>query len=89
MLQGRFARCSRVSRFFFHVYDDAVAMDSDGLERSSFEDAMEEAVRGARSLACEQVSHGHLNLSHRIVIANAVGETLATVTFEEAIRIER
>ena len=76
-------------RFFFHVYDDSISLDEEGLERASFKDAVKEAVRGARALACEEVTRGRLNLGHRIVIANEAGETLATVTFEEVVRIER
>jgi hypothetical protein len=76
-----------VPRFFFHVYDDAVAIDEDGLELADPEAAEQEAVRGARSLACEQVIHGELHLDHRIEVQGEGGETLFSVRFGDAIAV--
>ena len=74
-------------RYFFHVHDDDVTVDNEGLELPDRESAIAEAMRGARSLACEQVLHGVLDLRSRIIVADAAGTELATVTFGEAVTI--
>jgi hypothetical protein len=76
-----------VPRFFFHVYDDIVAEDDEGLLLPDIASAELEAVRGARSLACDQVSDGRLELSHRIDVHDEGGKRLLTVRFAEAIDI--
>jgi hypothetical protein len=75
-------------RFFFHIYDDVVALDDEGLELADIEAARREAVRGARSLACEEVLHGHLHLHHRIEIASEAGDVVAAVAFKDAVAVE-
>lgn len=75
-------------RFFFNVHDDAVTADEEGVELPDVEAAKLEAIRGARSLACEQVSNGYLNVSHRIEVQDVDRRQVATVRFGEAIRIE-
>lgn len=74
--------------FFFNVYDDLAATDEDGLELPDLDAAKAEAVRGARALACEQVTRGRLNLSHRIEVTDEIGRTVATVTFRDAVTVE-
>jgi hypothetical protein len=56
-------------RFFFHVYDNIVALDDEGLELESAALARNAAVRAARQLAAEEiVSDGVLHLRHRIEV---------------------
>ena len=74
-------------RFFFHVYDHAVALDEEGLELPDLQAAEREAVRGARSLACEQIEHGELHLDHRIDVEDEGGEALFSIRFGEAIDV--
>ena len=75
-------------RYFFHVYDDGVARDDEGVELADRECAIATATAGARALACDDVLHGRLNLGHRIVVADEAGVELATVTFREAVAVE-
>jgi hypothetical protein len=75
-------------RYFFHVYDDQETIDQDGLELPNVEVAEWEALRGARSLASEQVLMGRLRLTDRIDVTNETGTVIATVTFRDAVIIE-
>jgi hypothetical protein len=77
-----------MSRYFFHVHDDVEASDQDGVELPSIEAAKWEALRGARSLAAEQVLEGRLNLGHSIDVADETGAVVATVTFRDAVAVE-
>lgn len=62
--------------------------DEEGLELPDLAAATREALAGARSLICEQVLQGRLNLAYRIEVAGADGAVLAVVTFADAVRIE-
>lgn len=73
-------------RFYFHVYDDDVAQDEDGLELANMEAAQREAVRAARALAAEQIQRGSLGLSHRIEIEDEAGER-TTISFRDAFTV--
>ena len=74
-------------RFFFHVYDDNVALDEEGQELPSSAAAKEEAIRAARQLACAEVMKGHLGLAHRIEVEDKDGVPVATVAFKDAIQL--
>lgn len=75
-------------RFFFNVYDDIVALDDEGVTLPDVEAAKQEALRGARSLAAEQVLAGRLNLQHWIEASDETGAVVATVTFRDAVAVE-
>lgn len=75
-------------RFFFHLRDDLDVIDEEGTELPDLAAARRQAVKEARSLACEQVLHGRLNLAHYIDIEDDGGAVLATVTFGEVVEIE-
>jgi len=76
-------------RFFFHVYDDVVALDDEGMDLPDSEAARRTALAGARALAADQVRTGRLDLRHRIEVADDGGAPVLTVTFDEAIRVTR
>ena len=76
-------------RFFFHVYDDVVAIDDEGMELPDAEAARDAAVAGARALAADQARKGHLDLSHRIEVKDESGSPVLTLTFDEAVRVTR
>ena len=76
-----------MDRFFFHVFDDIEARDDDGEELPDLDAARAWAMAGARSLACEQVERGCLDLRHRIDIADVSGQILASVSFREAVSV--
>jgi hypothetical protein len=75
-------------KFFFHVYDDDVCTDDDGLELPDVRAAHREAERSARALACEQIVKGHLNLGHRIEIEDEDRRPVLTLPFRDAFKVE-
>jgi hypothetical protein len=76
-----------MSRFFFHVYDDAVALDDEGAELPDIEAVRARALAGARDLACEQLRKGKLNLRHRIEVEDEGGKPVLTLPFGSAFQI--
>ena len=75
-------------RFFFHVYDDLVATDEEGLELPGLKEALIKAERGARELAADEVMRGTLHLDHRIEVADESGSVVATVKFQDLVRVK-
>jgi len=76
-----------VPRFFFHLYDDTVALDEEGREMPSLEVAREAAIRDAREMACSEVLEGHLGLNHRIEVVDANDVPVATVLFKDVVKL--
>lgn len=75
-------------RYFFHVFNDEVSIDEEGSMLPDLESAREIAMDGCRDLVCESVQKGHLNLDHRIDVADEKGDVLMQVTFREAFTIQ-
>lgn len=75
-------------RYFFHVYDELVLRDEDGIEFSGEEAARDAALAGVRALICDQVKAGRLNLNYRIEVEDESGGALFTLPFAEAVTIE-
>ncbi|MET1111699.1 MAG: hypothetical protein ABWX67_09265 [Allosphingosinicella sp.] len=75
-------------RYFFHLYNDIVAMDEEGADFPDLTAARANGVREARAMMLETVAEGRINLSHRIDIADETGAVLATITFGEAVKVE-
>ena len=74
--------------FYFHVFNDEITIDEEGIELPDLDAARAFAIRSARSLVCDSVQKGHLNLDHRIEIADESDARKMTVTFREAVVIE-
>ena len=74
-------------RYFFHVFDDEVAIDEEGLALPDPAAARDEAVKGARALACDEVSQGHLHLDHRVEVEDENGTSVHTIFFRDAIKV--
>ena len=74
-------------RYFFHVYDDIIAQDEEGLELPDLAAARLNALIGARDLITEQVRHGYIVLSHWIDVVDEQGEKVLAVTFRDAVDI--
>lgn len=72
-------------RFFFHVFDDVVARDDEGIELADSQAAREAALAGARELICEQVRRGRVCLQHRIVVEDEAGAAVAAIAFADAV----
>ncbi len=74
-------------RFYFHVYNDVIAIDEEGLELRDVEAAREQAMESARELVCEGIHKGHLNLDHRIEVENEAHENVLTLTYRDAFTV--
>lgn len=75
-------------RFYFHLFDDMVSIDEEGKELPSIQYARQEAIRNVQAMACAEVIEGHLNLDHRIEIADETGKIVDTVRFRNVVHIE-
>lgn len=75
-------------RYYLHVFNDEITLDEEGLELPDLEAARQEALESARSLVCDAVHKGYLNLDHRIEIETEGRKHLLTLTFREAFTIE-
>lgn len=76
-------------RYFFHVHDDVDAWDEEGAQLADVHAARLHAIAGARSLAAEQVTKGHLNLAHEIAVEDEAHALLFTLSFAEAVSVEK
>ena len=74
-------------RFYFHVHDDDIELDTIGLEFPNAEAAKGDALRGARDLACDEVSRGFLKLDHRVEVQDSAGAVVASISFRDAVAI--
>jgi hypothetical protein len=77
-----------VPRFFFHVFDDVVLTDDEGIELPDAEAARREALAGVRAMMCDQVRNGRLVLGHRVDVDDEHGRRVLSLKFAEAITIE-
>jgi hypothetical protein len=75
-------------RFFFHIFDEAVFEDEDGLELPDAEAARIAALAGARAMMCDQLTNGRLILHHRIEVEDEHGATVLILPFADAVEIE-
>jgi hypothetical protein len=78
-----------VPRFFFHIHDDVVSHDDEGLELPDADAAREQAMRGIRAMICDQVMEGRLALHHRVEVEDEAGAKVAAFDFADALRLER
>jgi hypothetical protein len=79
---------SGVPHYYFHLYNDTIAMDEEGLDLPDLEAARANGIKEAREMMLEAVAEGRINLSHRIDIADENGAVVDTVIFAEAITVE-
>jgi hypothetical protein len=75
-------------RFYFHLYNDLVAMDEEGRDFPDLDAARAMAVCEAREMMSETVMAGRITLDHRIDVADETGKVLATVMFRDAVAID-
>ena len=75
-------------RYYFHVVDGTgVARDDEGLDLPDLAAARDLAVCGARDIIASEVRLGSLDLSWKIEVADAAGESVLTVLFSEVVRL--
>lgn len=75
-------------RYFFNIHNDTDTLDDEGKEFPNLQAAAAYAEAGARSLAADTVTKGHLVGHHRIEIVDAEGMVLKTVRFDQAVDIQ-
>lgn len=77
-----------VSRYFFHVYSDTLAIDDEGQELASVAIAREAAIRAAREFAAEEITaRGEVSLRHRLEVEDEDGRPIFTLPFSAAFKI--
>ncbi|HYI40392.1 MAG TPA: hypothetical protein VE053_08750 [Allosphingosinicella sp.] len=74
--------------YFFHLYNDIVTMDEEGVDLPDLEAAHANGIREAREMMLETVAQGRINFSHRIDVADELGAVIDSVLFADAVRIE-
>jgi len=79
---------ARRAAFLFHVYDDDVLRDEDGLELADAAAARSAALAGARAMMCDQLTKGRLSLHHRIEVEDESGSPVLSLAFGDAVQIE-
>ena len=75
-------------KFYFHLRNDIDVDDEEGTDFPDLAAAREHAVANVRSVAAGNVSNGHLDLWHRIEIADETGRIVGTVTFGDAVTVK-
>jgi hypothetical protein len=74
-------------RYFFHLYDDLVTTDEEGIELPNLIEAEAFGLENARILAAEEVKRGRLNLKHRLEIADESGVVFRRIPFAGAFEL--
>ncbi len=74
-------------RYFFHVHDDIVARDPEGVELPDLAAARACAIEGARSLMMTQVEEGRIHLDHWIEVTDQDDREVMRVPFSEAVTV--
>jgi hypothetical protein len=81
-------RCLGMPRYYFHLYNDVVTTDDEGVELSDLAAAREHAIEEARVMVCESVKKGHVNLEHRVTVTDETGANVLAITFREAFMLD-
>jgi hypothetical protein len=75
-------------KYYFRLCDDVDCEDEEGVELPDTASAIDEAVRGARSIMADQITKGRLSLKPRIEVVDEAGSIAATVAFRDVIDLE-
>jgi len=76
-----------MQRFYFNVYDHVECIDEEGQLAADLSAARDLALESVRALACEQICSGYLHLDDYLVVTDADGLELLTVSFGEGLEI--
>lgn len=75
-------------RYFFDIFNGGGPVpDEEGVELPDLAAARAAAIVGIRSMLCEEVEQGRIDLDGRIEIYNCGRERLAAVPFGEAVEV--
>lgn len=78
----------RMPRFFFHLYNDVIAMDEEGIALPDLATAKDAAIVNIRDILAAEAKEGRIALQHRIDIADETGAVVAVVPFRDAVAVE-
>jgi hypothetical protein len=84
---SRLARSRFVPRYFFHLYNDEISLDEEGLELADLDAARASAIDAARDLACGSIQRGRINLEDHIDVHDESGEKVLTISYRQAFTI--
>ena len=74
--------------YHFHVHNDLIAPDEEGVEFPDLDAAKASAIVGARHLMSDEIKlKGRLSLSHSIEIADSQGMLLDVTRFGDCVTI--
>jgi len=76
-----------MARYFFHLHNDLETRDEEGIELPDLATARAVAAREARAIAADNVSNGHLVLSHSIEVCDERGSVVCRLRFGDVIEI--
>lgn len=72
-------------RFYFDLYDTSgYVEDKEGAELADLAEAKRMAIKSARSIICDDVESGHLNLDGRIEVLDGARNGILTIGFRYA-----
>jgi hypothetical protein len=74
-------------RFYFHLYNDEIVRDEEGLDLPDMDAARDEAMRAARELIGEEAKRGQVTLSHRIEVEDEIGLPCFTIRYRDAVEV--
>lgn len=75
-----------MARYHFHVRDSSgLSSDPDGMVLKDIAAARHVAIIGARSLLCDDISRGLLDLRGSIEVTDDLGDIVLVVRFEDAV----
>jgi hypothetical protein len=76
-----------MARYYFHLYDDVVTIDDEGMDLPNIIAARDTAIAMIRGLICGDVQNGRLDLRHRLEVSGQDEERLLTVRYGEAVEL--
>lgn len=75
-------------RFYFHLHNGTgLTRDEEGRDLEDLAEARRCAIEDIRSVLCEDVERGFIDMRGRIDVAGERGQALTTVPFSEAVEI--
>lgn len=73
--------------YFFNVHDAVEALDEEGADLATIDEACIEAIKGLRCILAQHVRDGRLLTHCHISIVDEKGERLRVITFLDAVDI--
>ena len=75
-------------RYYFHLFEDQVLRDEEGIELDGGEAVRRAALSEIHQIMCDQVRAGKISLDHHIEVEDEGGENILSMRFGEAVAVE-